>query len=429
MAFTWNIVEWIKDLGNSNAKKASIKSLTTDEGDTSGSGVGVGAWLKLAIFDSAVRRISSSLSSCEFITFEKGEPKKGEEYWRWNYEPNIHQDKVQFFDKLVNNLYYNQEVLIVKKNGMYYIADQYDIQDDVFGPSQFFNIYVSNGNDRQLYSINPVTEDSVFYLKLGGKNVNQIAELVTSSINELATLIEKGYRKAAGTKGILKIDDSLSTNDGFEDEVKEYIKNTFSPYINNENAVVPLFDGFNYQEIMDTHSRETASALGENLPALIATYAKYISYITGVPKGILEMEFTGVGMSSVKASEVFDLYVNFTIRTLAQQICDEINRKTAWSTNGVGRKGVLKGYFIEPNLNTVKLRDALSAAPNADKLIASGALSVNEVRQLLNYKTIVEDWADKHYMTKNYSVSTEIAKGVNEEETIVVKENGGTENA
>lgn len=427
MAFTWNILEWIKDLGG-NSKRASVKSITEEESSSSSS-VGVENWIKLAIFDSAVKRIAASLAACEYITYEKEQPNKGEEYWRWNYEPNMHENKVQFFGKLVDKLYYDQEVLIVKKNGMYFIAESFDSIDGVFEPTKFFNIYVNNRTERQLFSVNPVNEDEVLYLKLSGKNVNQIAELVTSSVGALADLIEQGYRKAAGTKGIVKIGDSVTIKDGYEDEIREYLKKTFTPYMNSTSAVIPLFDGYDYQEMDNTHNRETASALGENLPNLISTYATYISYITGVPKGILEMQFTGVGMSSVKASEVFDLYVNFTIKGLADQLCDEINRKTRWTGSSVGRKGVIKGYYIEPNLNTVKLRDALSSAANADKLIASGALSVNEVRQLLSYKKLVEEWANKHYMTKNYTVSTKLAEEEPEEETIVVKENGGSNNA
>jgi hypothetical protein len=140
------------------------------------------------------------------------------------------------------------------------------------------------------------------------------------------------------------------------------------------------------------------------------------------------MDFTGNERTSLKLDDLLDLYINFTIRNLANQLCNEINRKTAWTVNNIGKKGVLKGYYMEPNLNTVKLKDPLSAATNIDKLIACGAFSVNEARRLVSYRKLDEEWADKHFMTKNYTVSSEVADGVSDEETIVIKE-GGNENA
>ncbi len=427
MAFTWNILDWIKDLGGGNTKKASIKSITS-ELDSPSADVGVEAWIKLAIFDSAVKRIASSLASCEYVIYEKNEPKKGEEYWRWNYEPNMHENKEQFFGKLVSQLYYNQEALIVKRNGQYFVADNFEVTDNVFSPSQYINISVSNGNAREVYNYNPISEDEVFHLRLIGKNVNQIAELVTSSVGELAKLITAGYKNATGTKGILKVESSVDSTDDYEERIKQYVKQTFEPLTKSSNVVVPLFEGFEFKELNNNGNKETATALGQNIPQLVSSYTDYISYITGVPKGLLSMDFTGNERTSTKIDDLLDLYINFTIRNLAYQLCSEINRKTAWTSNKIGKKGVLNGYYMEPNLTTVKLKDPLSAATNIDKLIACGAFSVNEVRGLVCYKKVDEEWADKHYMTKNYTVSTEVSNG-NSAETIVVKEDGGNGNA
>lgn len=428
MAFKWNVIEWLKDFGSSgDTKKASVKSITSDDID-SPTDMGVSAWLKLAIFDSAVKRVGSSLASCEYTFYEKGVEKKGEEYWRWNYEPNLFQNKETFFGLLAYHLFYNQEVLIVKKNGQYFIADSFQVTNSVFSPSKYYDIWVSNGNARELYSYNPVYEDDVFYIKLNGQNVNQIAELVTSSVGELARLITTGYKNAVGTKGILHIADSVSTSENYEEEVRNYVKNTFSPLYKNSDVVIPLFDGYSFEQLTNSGSKETATALGQNIPQLVSSYTDYISYITGVPKGLLSMDFTGNERTSLKLDDLLDLYINFTIRNLANQICNEINRKTAWTVNGIGKNGVLKGYYMEPNLNTVKLKDPLSAATDIDKLIACGAFSVNEVRGLVSYRKLDEEWADKHFMTKNYTVSSEVADGVSDEETIVIKE-GGNENA
>lgn len=40
-------------------------------------------------------------------------------------------------------------------------------------------------------------------------------------------------------------------------------------------------------------------------------------------------------------------------------------------------------------------------AANVEKLVGSGVFSINEVLRAAGLPAISEDWADKHYLTKN----------------------------
>ena len=43
-----------------------------------------------------------------------------------------------------------------------------------------------------------------------------------------------------------------------------------------------------------------------------------------------------------------------------------------------------------------------------DKLIASGVCSINEIRERFKLERLDEDWASKHFITKNYTTFTDL---------------------
>ena len=72
--------------------------------------------------------------------------------------------------------------------------------------------------------------------------------------------------------------------------------------------------------------------------------------------------------------------------------------------------------------STIKHADAFSIASSADKMIASGVWSIDEVRRKANDAPIGEDWSQKHYLTKNYASMDEAMSTAETTE-------GGNENA
>jgi hypothetical protein len=53
----------------------------------------------------------------------------------------------------------------------------------------------------------------------------------------------------------------------------------------------------------------------------------------------------------------------------------------------------------------------LDVADKADKLIASGVASIDEVRRVLDMPAIGTEFSQKHWITKNYSDVSEILTG------------------
>lgn len=67
--------------------------------------------------------------------------------------------------------------------------------------------------------------------------------------------------------------------------------------------------------------------------------------------------------------------------------------------------------------NRIKHIDLLDAAGSIDKLVSSGVECINDIRALLGQPLIPEEWANRHFITKNYAqvadLLAEFEKGAN----------------
>ena len=85
---------------------------------------------------------------------------------------------------------------------------------------------------------------------------------------------------------------------------------------------------------------------------------------------------------------------------------EEINRKR------YGYIGFTNGNYLKIDTSTIMHVDLLSVSTAIDKLVASGVFSVNDIRKMTGQTEIKEPWADKHFITKNYSEVEEALKSL-----------------
>ena len=101
-------------------------------------------------------------------------------------------------------------------------------------------------------------------------------------------------------------------------------------------------------------------------------------------------------------SKAVEEMLTFCLDPLVCMLQQEINRKR----NGKG--GLRKGTRLQINTMRVKHIDMFDIAASADKLISSGIYTVNMILRALEEPKIDEEWADQHFITKNYSTIQEI---------------------
>ncbi|MBQ3408915.1 MAG: phage portal protein [Clostridia bacterium] len=67
----------------------------------------------------------------------------------------------------------------------------------------------------------------------------------------------------------------------------------------------------------------------------------------------------------------------------------------------IGKEDYLKGEMVRHNKSRIQHKDILDSATGIDKLRGSG-FSRNETNDFMGLPRIDAEWADEHYITKNY---------------------------
>lgn len=107
-------------------------------------------------------------------------------------------------------------------------------------------------------------------------------------------------------------------------------------------------------------------------------------------------------------SKAVDDFLAFCLDSIVELIQNEINGKHYTEDE------YLKGTYMKINTQAIKHIDALDMANSVDKLISSGVYSINNILRILGEEEIDEEWANEHYITKNYSGIDSIGQSLSE---------------
>lgn len=348
-------------------------------------------YIRELAFWTCVNKIANALSKCEFRTYYNHEAIKKAEYYLWNVEPNRNQNASAFLTKLIGKLYLHNEALVVESSGQLYVAD--DFQKTVYAlyDYQFAGVTVDDFTFSKTFY-----QNEVLYFQLNSVDMRRLVNLLHSSYNELMQYAVNAYRKSRGSRGILNIDAQAQAEDDFSETLQELMTNYFQKFFESENAVLPLYDGYKYDEIQSkTYSSESTRDIKSLADDIFDFTARAFSFPPSLAKG--DVQDTG------KAT---DELLTFCIDPLARMLEKEINRKRN------GQAGFLAGNYLKIDTTAVKHIDIFDIATPVDKLISSGAFTINDVRRVIGESRIDEEWADQHFITKNYSTVQEILKGL-----------------
>lgn len=391
MAF--KIVDWILRRTDTQAgQSVTVRDFLDNEVDTAA--VGVEVYLRKMAFWSVVRKIGAAVGAVEWETYRRGKKVKAKEYWSWNYAPNPNQTREQFFAQLVGQLYLHQEALIVEtRQGYRYVADSYGVEPHLEGD-------VYSGITSHEQSIPGFFGASdVLRVSLTGDSVSGILSVIGVMEGKLLKGATSAYLKSRGRQGILHISDTAEASPGFEEIYEDLVNNKFRRFFESENAVLPLFDGFDYKPDETASESTKASLTGtRDIHNLMNDIIELTAQAMGVPVSIA----TGKGVTE----DEIKVFVTDVVRPIATALAQDINRKT------YGRDLVYSGTYIRPNLSNVRYTDVFDVANPIDKLISSGAFCVNDIRIRLGLDPIDEPWAEQHWMTKNYSPAGELVNSV-----------------
>jgi len=339
---------------------------------------------KLA-FQTAVNLIANSISKCEFRTYLNKKEVKEKEHYLFNVEPNINQNSSEFIHKWISKLYKNNECLIIEKKGQLFIADTFNKNEYALKDNVFTQVTIGDSEFNRSFLMS-----EVLYFKLNAEDIKTVINGMYETYGKMIAYGQNGYQKSNGNRGILEVSGVAQGKGNFESTFKSLMNNRFKSFFDSNNAVLPLFDGYSYEDLTKNKQKETS----RDIKAMIDDIYDFTARAFRIPPVLLKGE-----IASVK--DTTNNYLTFCIDPLADMFQEEINRKRS------GYSGHRDGTYLKIDTKSIKHIDLLSVASSIDKLIGSGVFNINDIKRVIGDEPIDEEWANKHFMTKNYSTIEE----------------------
>lgn len=339
----------------------------------------------------AINLISGLIAKCEFKTFLNGKEVKGEDYYSWNFEPNKNQNSTEFISKLVSKLLFENECLVIESGGQYLVADDFYRHEYALIEDYFDNVTIKDFTFQKTFKMS-----DVFYFKLNDKNITKLLDGLMQGYNNLMNMAVGKYKRSGGRKGIVHLDVTKSGNEEEKRRKQKLFDEDFKAYFTAENAVLPLHKGEEYTEQNGEGSKKSTSEMKDIRDLLDEMFTR-AAQAYKIPPSILKGDIANV-------SEITDNLLTFCIDPIVDLLQTEINRK-------MYGKEVLKDSKIIIDTTAILHIDIFSIAEKIDKLISTGMYSINELRRKIGDTVIKETYANKHYITKNYTGIEEMDEG------------------
>jgi len=342
----------------------------------------------------AINMIAGAVAKCEIKTFEKYKEKKGKEYYLWNVEPNINQNSTEFIQELVSQLILKNECLVVEANGQLIVAESFEKAEYALLPTTFTRVTRKEFTFEKTFYM-----QDVLYFKLNNTDIAALLGQLLAGYSTLLSMSIKKYKRSGGRKGIAKISKGRSGDANFQKNIEKMFTTDFKNYFEKENAVVPLMEGIDYTEIAAPGSTKAANEISDITNITKEAFAR-VAQAFRIPPALLQGE-------TADMDSLINDFLTFGIDPIADLISTEINRKRN------GEESYLKGTFLKIDTTCIKHVDIFDIAEQADKLIASGVASIDELREKIGLMPLLTWWSQKHWMTKNYETlkATEAEQG------------------
>ena len=347
----------------------------------------------------AIDLIAKTIAKCEIQTFEKIKDKvkkdKGDLYWTLNIQPNPNEKGTSFIYKLVVKLLTEQRALILinkkLKSNYLYIADDFNADKNILYEKTFSNITIVDDEGNCLQLNKTYNSENSIYFSIKNDNLVKASTDFSNNVGKIVKAIQKSFIRNNTSKWRLanpgnqptlmdpKTNKPVDYND-YKDKITEGL-------LSEEEAIVLLSEQFRLEELNSQNKSNNKNS--NDYESIFKKIGDQVAQKWNIPLDIF------YGSKTEKSTGTND-FITFAVDPYFELLEDGFNLGL------VGRKSYLQGEYIEFNKHNITHKDILDSASGIDKLTSS-RFSRNEINELLGLPLIDEDWANEHYITKNYA--------------------------
>lgn len=338
-------------------------------------------------FWTCVNMIANALSRCEFRTYQNHKELRGREYFLWNIEPNVNQNSTAFLHKLVARLYQDNEALVIetrRRDGSSALV----VADDWEDPLE----YPSKQNEYRSVRVGELTYDKTFrehevlHLKLNHINMRPVIDGLYQSYYRLVSAAMRHYEWNHGQHWKVHVNQLTQGEEGWTENFQSMISQQVKPFLESNGAILPEFDGYKYENVSGAGS----GGESRDIRNLVEDIFDFTARALLIPAVLVNGTVQGTADANTR-------FLTNCMDPLCDQLEEETNRKR------YGYEEWSKGNYMHIDSSSIIHFDLFANAANVEKLVGSGAFTLNDVRRAANQAPINEPWADQHYMTLNIS--------------------------
>lgn len=328
--------------------------------------------------------IANAVGRCEFRTFRGGQEIREREHYLWNVEPNVNQNSTAFLHKLVAKLLVDGEVLVIstrQREGYdaLVVADSW-LQNGDYPSRQ--NEYISVQVGGVSYE-KTFREREVLHLRLNHINVKPVLDGLYGAYWRLISAAMKRYEWDKGQHWKVHVGQLASGAEDFTENFSRMIEQQVKTFLDSNGAILPEFDGYAY-----TNEGGKANVDLADIQAQMKDVLGFTAKALQIPAVLVDGSIQGT-------EDAQGRFLTGCIDPICDQLQEEINRKR------YGYDGMLAGDYLRVDTSSIRHFDMFANAANVEKLVGSGAFTINDILRSAGLPTIPEPWADEHYMTKN----------------------------
>ena len=324
--------------------------------------------------------LARTISQSEFRVKTNGAYVKDDLYYKMNVRPNKNQSATEFWEQVIINMIYDNEVLIIQSDDEdLLIADDFTHNEYAVYEDTFTDVTIGDYTFKRVFK-----QSEVLHMRYANKNLQPLIDGLYKDYADLFSNVLGSQKRKNQIRSTVSVDSSVAKDAEKMGKLQAYIDKVYKSIRKNTDvALVPEQPGFTYKE----HASGTSNQSVDEINKVTNGFLDQIAMAIGIPAGLLHGDLAGV-------KEITKSYTVFTVKPMLKKIRDECNSKF------FTMKEYLSGSFLEVKIASYESIFDLAVA--IDKLVSSGTFNRREIRGEAGFDTPDSEEFDKFYITKNY---------------------------
>lgn len=348
------------------------------------------AYIKKIALETCINFIARSISQSDFRIVEGTQRIKDDWHYLLNVRPNTDQSAADFWQSFVHKLIYDNEVLVVlTDDNDLLIADSFYRKEFAIYPDVFSDVTVKDFTFQRSFQM-----DEVIHISYNNEKLTDFMSEMFKDYADLFSRMLEVNKRNNQIRGTVDIDATQDLKSEQQNKLQKYIDKLYAAFKNNAVAIVPQLKGFKYSEV----SNGSVSAQStEGLEKLQRATTDNVAKILGIPTALVHGEMADLDKS-------MQAYIKFCLGPLLKKIKDEMNAKLIDKDDFLKKERRIEIFGVTH-------KDVIGNAEAVDKLVASGAFTRNEVRELFGAERSDNKELDEFVITKNYQSASTVEGG------------------